>query len=133
MYFNLRDLIFARLIDQTIHTCQESWIGKSITALSLASKLVYLLTDLVAVQAIQGLPLLGFRCVPIPAFQFALLRERKLKKGIKYRKEKGKKSIIQRTLQRRGEDISYVTTLRSTLFLPSSTLACSSPFPICPC
>ena len=84
-------------------------------------------------QAIQGLPLLGFRCVPIPAFQFALLQGRKWKKGIKYRKEKGKKSITQRTLQRRGEVISYVTILTSTLFLPSSTLACSSPFPVCPC
>ena len=76
-YFNLRELIFARLIDVTIHTCQESWIAKSIAALSLASKHLYLLTDLVAVQAIQGLPLLGLRCVPIPAFQFALPRERK--------------------------------------------------------
>ena len=76
-YFNWRELIFAGLIDSSIHNCQESWIAKSITALSSPSKLLYLLTDLVAVQAIQKLPPLGLRCVPIPAFQLALQWERK--------------------------------------------------------
>ena len=46
---------------------------KSITVLLLASKIIYLFTDLVVEQAIQGLPLLGFCCVLLPAFQFVLL------------------------------------------------------------
>ena len=74
----------------------------------------------------SGISTCGINCISICS-----PRGEKMKKGINYRKGKGKKSIAHRTLQRCREDMWLHR--EEVYFLPSSTLACSSPFPICPC
>ena len=63
---------------------------------------------MVVEQAIQGLPLLGFCCVLLPAFQFVLLWGSKWIKGIKNGKKRKRNYYTQNPTQRRSEDILHV-------------------------